>query len=84
MLKHEIRKLYLQKRKALSDQEVKDFNQQIKIHIESFLPAEVSTIHVYLPIRSKGEIDTCSIIKELWERDIQVVAPVMDSKKKHH
>ena len=38
MLKHEIRRLFLQKRKALSEQEKKDFNQQIRIHFESFLP----------------------------------------------
>jgi 5-formyltetrahydrofolate cyclo-ligase len=81
MLKHEIRKLYLQKRKALSDQKVKDFNQQIKIHFNSFLPVKVRTVHVYLPIRSKGEIDTWSIIQELWAKEIQVVAPVMDSQK---
>lgn len=78
MRKHEIRKLYLQKRKALSVQEVIKFNNKIKIHFGKFLPSKVKTAHIYLPIQSKVEIDTLSIIRELWVQKIRVVVPVMN------
>lgn len=78
--KSEIRKLFLQKRKALSDQEVNEFNQKINLHFESFLPKYIKTIHIYLPIQSKSEIDTWPLIHGIWAKNIRVVAPVMDSR----
>ena len=80
MLKHEIRKLYLQRRLEKKEERlVLDF----KIHsqFDRFLPPQIKTLHVYLPIESKGEIDTWPIIHRLWVKNIQVVVPVMDIKK---
>ena len=81
MLKHEIRKLYLQKRKALHVQEAIKFNEDIKLQFDSFLSPKILTVHIYLPIPSKEEIDTLPIIDGLWEHNIRVVAPVMDAQK---
>lgn len=81
MLKHEIRKLYLHKRKALSDRKVKEFNQKIKFQFDNFLQPKIKTVHIYLPIQSKSEIDTWPIIHGLWEKHIRVVAPVMAPQK---
>lgn len=78
MHKHEIRKLFLQKRKALSDREVKELNHKIESHFDSFLSRDIKTVHIYLPIQSKMEIDTWPIIHELWAKNIRVVAPVMN------
>ena len=78
MLKPEIRKLFLQKRKALSAQEVKEFNYKIKVNFEGLLPRGIKTVHIFLPILSKLEIDTWPIIHGLWAQNIQVVSPVMN------
>ena len=76
--KSELRKNFLQKRKALSDQEVEEFNQKINLHFDSFLSPDIKTVHIYLPIQSKAEIDTWPLIHGLWTKNIRVVAPVMD------
>ena len=78
--KPELRKLFLQKRKSLSDQEVNEFNHKINLRFDSFLPQDIKTVHIYLPIRSKVEIDTWPLIHGLWTKNIQVVAPLMN----HH
>lgn len=79
MLKHEIRKLYLQKRKALHVQEAIAFNKKIKFLFDSFLSSKIVTVHIYLPIPAKEEIDTLPIIHGLWDENKKVVAPVMDA-----
>lgn len=81
MLKEELRKRYLQKRIDLTDEEKDHFNAKIKAQFESHLPIDVKTVHVYLPIPSKGEPDTWEIIRWLWLRNIKVAVPVMDQKK---
>jgi len=81
MLKHEIRKLFLQKRLDLTEDERSVLDSKIYKQFESYLPSHVKTVHIYLPIRSKGEIDTWPIIHRLWKKNIQVVVPVMDQKK---
>ena len=80
MLKYEIRKLFSEKRVALSATDVKEFDVEIKIKLENLLPQSVKTVHIYLPIPSKKEIDTWPIIRELWAQNIRVVSPVMDPK----
>jgi 5-formyltetrahydrofolate cyclo-ligase len=77
MFKKEIRKLYLQKRLALSAEETEKLNVKIKKQFEEFLPPLVQLVHIYLPIRSKNEIDTWPFIHELWKRNIETAVPVM-------
>ena len=78
MQKHEIRKHFTQKRSSLSAEKVNEFNSKIHSLFEQFLPQEVKTVHIYLPIQSKAEIDTWPIIHELWSKNIKVVVPIMD------
>ena len=77
--KPELRKLYFQKRKTLSDSEVMEFNKKINLSFIDFLPQDIKTVHIYLPIRSKVEIDTWPLIHGLWTKNIQVVAPLMNN-----
>ncbi len=80
MNKHELRKIFLEKRKALPDINAKSFSKKIKVHFENILPSDVKTVHIFLPIQSKSEIDTWPIIHGLWAKSIRVVVPVMDPK----
>ena len=81
MVKHELRRLFLHKRKILSGQEVKKFNRDIKEKFEKLLPQDIKTVHIFLPIQSKIEIDTWPIIHGLWARKIKVASPVMNPDK---
>ncbi len=81
MVKHELRRLFLQKRKILSGQEVKRFNHDIKENFEKLLTQDIKTVQIFLPIQSKIEIDTWPIIHGLWARKIKVASPVMNPDK---
>ena len=66
MLKQDLKKAFLQKRKALSEQEVEGFSK--KIHdwfFNSITVHSYPTIHVFLPIRRNNEVDTWLIINTL-------------------
>lgn len=78
MLKEEARKVFLKKRRQLTASELSDLSQQINEKFQSLLPDQVSAVHIYLPIRSKNEVDTWPIIHELWEKERIVAVPVMD------
>ncbi len=66
MLKKDLRKEYLTKRKALSEEEIGRFSK--KIHDWFFMSIPVhaySTIHAFLPIKRNNEVDTWLIINTL-------------------
>ncbi len=66
MLKKILRNEYLQKRKALSEQEIEQFSK--KIHdwfFRSIAVHSYSTIHSFLPIKHNNEINTWLIINTL-------------------
>ncbi len=66
MSKQDLRKEYLQKRKALTETEVEDFSRKIRDWFFSSIPVHAyATIHTFLPIRRNNEIDTCLIINTL-------------------
>ncbi len=81
MLKLDIRKIFLQKRRSLSKSVVIELNKKIEQLFSKFLTEEIKTVHIYLPIRSKNEIDTWPIIHSLWAKNIRVVVPVMNPQK---
>lgn len=78
MLKHEIRKIFLQKRKSISVAELNKLNLKIKKLFIGILAEDIKTVHIYLPIKLKAENDTWPIIRELWAKNIRVVVPVMN------
>lgn len=76
MDKSDLRKLYLQKRKAISVEKASKIHE----NFELFLPQEIQNVHIFLPIANKAEIDTWPIIRYLWSKNIQVIVPKMGSK----
>lgn len=78
MLKSELRKLYLEKRKAFSKEEVLLFSEQIKNQFfERFQLQKGDCVHIFLSIDKFNEVDTSAIIQELWAREIRVFVPKM-------
>ena len=77
MLKHEARKVFLQKRNLLSSKELVDISSIIHENFRTFLTDQINAVHVYLPIKAKKEIDTWPIIKYLWAKGRKVAVPVV-------
>ncbi len=76
MLKKELRKLYLEKRKTLSVDEVKFLSEKIsEKFILQFKVYENQKIHIFLPISKLNEINTLLFINYFWEKGIQVFVP---------
>ena len=77
MKKDIVRKTYLKKRQelpaAVFEEEESHLIQNTIELIKKFKPA---CIHCFLPIVSKGEINTMLIIQYCWENNINVVVPV--------
>lgn len=76
MLKAELRKKYMQKRKALSTDEAFLLSEKIFANfIDYFNPKECQKVHVFLPILTKKEIDTQIFINYFFEHNIRVFVP---------
>lgn len=76
MLKSKLRKIYLEKRKELSEKEVDFFSQKIiEKFILQFNPIENQSIHCFLPIEKFNEINTNYLIQYCWERNIKIFIP---------
>lgn len=78
MLKSELRKIYLEKRKTLSKDEVLSLSESIfKQFVQFFKPKSGQKIHLFLSIEKFNEINTNSFINYCWSNEIQVFAPKM-------
>lgn len=76
MLKSEIRKIYLEKRKALSKDEVQELSKEIFDQFTFyFKPSENQLVHLFLPIKKFNEIDTNIFINYFFENKIRVFVP---------
>lgn len=76
MLKAELRKKYLQKRKALSSDEAFLSSQQIfENFCTYFQPKYGQKVHVFIPILKFNEIDTQIFINFFLEQNIHVYVP---------
>ncbi|WP_299826297.1 5-formyltetrahydrofolate cyclo-ligase [uncultured Pontibacter sp.] len=81
MQKAELRKLMLQKRRALSTEEVQQRSQRIADQFFSNFTLEAGhTIHIFLPIVKKNEVNTWPIILRLRQHhpEVRVAVPVTD------
>ena len=77
MKKDILRKTYLKKRQELSSSKFQGESiKLVKNTIELIKKYSPKCIHCFLPIHSKGEIDTMPIIQYCWENNINVVIPV--------
>jgi len=68
MNKDELRKIYLAKRSTLSDSQHHDLSVKIAdLFFRSVDLSRIRVLHIYLPIRSKGEPDTWLFIDRIQE-----------------
>ena len=78
MTKSEIRKLYLEKRKTLSEDEVLSLSEKIFENFNTqFKPIENQKVHVFLPIDKFNEINTFLFINYFFRNKIRVFVPKM-------
>jgi len=76
MLKAELRKIYLQKRKALSDDEAFLLSKNIfENFIDYFKPLPGQKVHVFIPTEKFKEIDTQIFIDYFLSGNIRVFVP---------
>lgn len=80
MTKAEVRKLAETRRKALSDERVVIYSQQLLALFSSFDLSSVKTIHIFLPITEKKEPDTFLFIDWLVSNhpEIKIIVPKAD------
>lgn len=77
MKKDTARKIYLKKRQELSSLELEENSSHlIQNTIELIKKYELKFVHCFLPIHTKGEINTSPIIQYCWKNNINVVVPV--------
>ncbi|REC53043.1 MULTISPECIES: 5-formyltetrahydrofolate cyclo-ligase [Chryseobacterium] len=76
MLKAELRKKYMQKRKALSIDEAFLLSEKIfKNFIEYFKPSQNQKIHIFIPIEKFREVNTQIFVSYFLSRKIRVFVP---------
>lgn len=76
MLKTELRKKYMQKRKTLSFDEVFLLSERIfKNFLDHFKPRSKQKVHIFLPIEKFNEINTRIFIRHFLEQNIRVFVP---------
>lgn len=67
MTKRELRKIYLEKRKNLASEEVKEKGAQIaERFFQTFDLSKINVLHCFLPIEKFHEIDTKLIFHRVW------------------
>lgn len=78
MQKEQLRKFYLKKRKALSDDEVFRLSDKICDQFLAFFkPVSGQKIHLFLPIKKLNEVETGKIISFAFKNNIRVFVPKM-------
>ncbi|WP_326981963.1 5-formyltetrahydrofolate cyclo-ligase [Chryseobacterium sp. MYb264] len=76
MFKAELRKKYMQKRKALSSDEAFLLSEKISENfLRYFKPNEAEKVHIFIPISGKKEIDTKVLINYFLKHKIRVFVP---------
>jgi 5-formyltetrahydrofolate cyclo-ligase len=67
MTKAEIRKLYKEKRKGLSEEEIKEWSSEIQHAFLNYLSQnpQIHHVHVFLPIQKLKEVNTLPLVQQL-------------------
>ena len=79
-----LRKSFLKKRHALSDQEHEDKSFAIANNCLKLPIWHLDYYHIYLPIKAKAEIDTTLILTLLQGKDKQVILPKIKGSELEH
>lgn len=78
MYKSDLRKLFLEKRKQLSEAKLEIMSEQIADKFVHFSPlSAVQYLHIFLPISKNKEINTFLLIEKLWKDfpQVKIVVP---------
>lgn len=76
MLKSELRKIYLDKRKSLSDKEIEYLSEKISHNLINYFDwSKITNAHIFLPIKKQKEINTQHLIEFLWREGKKVFLP---------
>ena len=81
MNKRELRRLFLEKRKSLSDDEARAVSRQLAGRfVHTFNPQPGQCLHVYLPLLRQREIDTFLLVEQVraFYPHVRIVAPRAD------
>jgi 5-formyltetrahydrofolate cyclo-ligase len=81
MNKKELRRLFLEKRKSLSDGEARAVSRQLAGRfVHTFNPQPGQCLHVYLPLLRQREIDTFLLVEQVrvFYPHVRIVAPKAD------
>ena len=79
-----LRRSFLKKRHALSDQEHEDMSFAIANNCLKLPKWHLDYYHIYLPIKAKAEIDTTLILTLLQGKDKQVILPRIKGSELEH
>lgn len=82
MNKPELRKIYLNKRNALSQKEVEEKSKMIADRLfNGFQFDKISSAHIFLPIQNKKEVNTWYIVNRLRTDfpSIKIIVPKMEA-----
>ena len=79
-----LRRFYLKKRHALSDQKHEDMSFAIANNCLKLPIWHLDYYHLYLPIKAKAEIDTTLILTLLQGKDKQVILPRIKGSELEH
>jgi len=76
MIKSELRKEYIEKRKYLTSDDVSLYSQRIADRFFALVsPTSLTILHIFIPIAKFNEIDTSLVFMRIWE-DFPVVRTV--------
>lgn len=84
MIKAEIRKLYIAKRKQLSQAEYDQLNQELLKQFKQLDLSAIKVIHLFLPIRERKEPDTFLIRQWLEANHPQIIRVFPKADFSHH
>lgn len=76
MEKSTLRKIYKEKRKQFSPNEIKQLSEDITKNFQQYFDiTNVQNIHIFLPIQTLNEVDTWHLIQYFWDNEKNVFAP---------
>lgn len=82
MEKSTLRKIYKEKRKQFSPNEIKQLSEGItKIFQQYFDITNVQNIHIFLPIERQKEVNTWDLIHYFWDNKKNVFVPKINDNK---
>ncbi|KAA3439985.1 5-formyltetrahydrofolate cyclo-ligase [Rufibacter hautae] len=80
-LKADLRREFSQRRRQFTAEEIEVCSERIAARfLAEFAPKPGQTVHTFLPIQQQQEINTWHIVRQLWQRNVQVAVPVANPK----